>query len=173
MGNVHVTGPGKWVRSTVGSFVANLPEMLGAMAVDRRCLVAIAEFDDGRYVQFWLDPDGQVVSEVISNRNIGEAVALTSDDEHMLRAAGWLEPYDTSPNWQFRSHDVTGLMKAVAMVASAVYDVLGEEPRNVVSLQTWAVRHGPASTTDQERQESRVFYQDELRSLERRVEGWS
>ncbi|HEY5438572.1 MAG TPA: hypothetical protein VIJ99_06705 [Acidimicrobiales bacterium] len=171
MGTVHVTGRGKWVHSNVGSFVANLPEMLGAMAVDRRCIVAIAEFADVRYVQFWVDPDGQVVSEVISNRNIGNAVALTVDDECMLRDAGWVEPHDRSPNWQFISHDVAGLMKAVIMTGSAIYEVLREEPCNGVWLQTWVVSGAPDSTTNVEREESRVFYQEALRSLEQLVEG--
>jgi hypothetical protein len=145
--------------------------MLGAMAVDRRCIVAIAEFDDVRYVQFWVDADGQVVSEVISNRNIGNAVALTTDDECMLRDAGWIEPHDQSPNWQFISNDVAGLMKAVTMIGRAIYDVLREEPSNGVSLQTWAVNDAPDSTTDAQREESRVSYQEALRSLERRCEG--
>jgi hypothetical protein len=168
MAHVHVTGRDNWVHSNVGSFVANLPEMLGAMAVDRRCVVAIAEFDDVRYVQFWVDADGQVVCEVISNRNIGDAVALTPDDEYMLLNAGWVEPHDTSPNWQFISNDVAGLMKAVTMIGSAIYDVLREEPSNGVSLQTWAVNDVPDSTTAEQREESRVFYQEALRSLARR-----
>jgi len=171
MGIVHVTGRGTWVHSNVGSLVANLPEMLGAMAVDRRCIVAIVEFKDVRYVQFWVDADGQVVSEVISNRNVGDAVALTPDDEYMLRDAGWVEPHDKSPNWQFISNDVAGLMQAVTMIGSAIYDVLREEPSNGVSLQTWAVKDAPDSTTDEQREESRVFYQEELRSIERRFEG--
>lgn len=170
MGTVHVTGRGKWIHSNVGSFVANLPEMLGAMAVDPRCIVAIAEFEDVRYVQFWVDPDGQVVSEVISNRNIGDAVALTSDDEHMLREAGWNEPNGPSPNWQFISNDVAGLMRAVTMIGSAVYDVLREEPSNTVSLQTWAVKDAPDATTDEQREASRLYYQEEIRSIERRFE---
>ncbi len=170
MGTVHVTGRGKWDHSNVGSFVANLPEMLGAMAVDRRCIVAIAEFEDVRYVQFWVDADGQVVSEVISNLNIGDAVALTSDDEHMLREAGWVEPHGPNPNWQFISNDVAGLMRAVTMIGSAIYDVLREEPSNSVSLQTWEVIDAPDSTTDEQREASRVIYQAELRSLEQRFE---
>jgi hypothetical protein len=171
MATVHVTGRGKWVHSNVGSFVANLPEMLGAMAVDARCIVAIAEFADVRYVQFWVDADGQVVSEVISNRNIGDAVALTSDDEHMLADAGWVEPHDESPNWQFISNDVAGLMRAVTMIGAAIYDVLREEPSNRVSLQTWVVRDVADSTTNTQRLEGRVFYQEALRSMERRFEG--
>ena len=52
------------VHSTVGSFIANLPEMLGAMVVDPRCLVAVIEFEDVRYVQYWVERDGAVIAEV-------------------------------------------------------------------------------------------------------------
>jgi len=39
----------------VGSFIANLPEMLGAMVLDPRCLVAVIEFEDVRYVQYLVE----------------------------------------------------------------------------------------------------------------------
>jgi hypothetical protein len=88
--------------SNVGSFIANLPEMLGAMAIDPRCLVAVVEFEDVRYVQYWVEPEGAVIAEVISNLNIGDAVALTSDDEDALREAGWSEPSPgPRPNWRY------------------------------------------------------------------------
>ena len=92
MGKIHVTGYANTAQSTVSSFIANLPEMLGAMAGDPRCLGAIAEFDDVRYVQFWVEPNGLVIAEVISNLNIGEAVALTLEDERILRKMGWSAP---------------------------------------------------------------------------------
>jgi hypothetical protein len=89
MGNVHVTGERNGVTATVGSFISNLPELLGAMALDARCLVAIAEFGDGRYVQFWVEPDGTTSAEVVSNLNIGDAVALSREDEEALFEMGW------------------------------------------------------------------------------------
>jgi hypothetical protein len=62
-------------------------------------------------------------------------------------------------------------MKAVTMIGAAIYDVLREEPSNRVSLQTWVVRDVADSTTNTQRLEGRVFYQEALRSMERRFEG--
>jgi hypothetical protein len=126
------------VRSTVGSFIANLPEMLGAMASDPRCLMAVIEFEDVRYVQFCVAPNGDVIAEVISNLNIGDAVALTPDDEDVLRTAGWSEPSPgPRPNWRYEAKDVAGLRKIVAMTRDAVYDVLRERDDNPVSVRIW------------------------------------
>jgi hypothetical protein len=40
---VHIAGYGYPITSSVGSFVANFPEMLGAMVVDSRRLIIICE----------------------------------------------------------------------------------------------------------------------------------
>lgn len=126
------------MRSTVGSFIANLPEMLGAMAIDPRCLMAVVEFDDVRYVQFCVAPNGDVIAEVISNLHIGDAVALTPDDEATLRAAGWSEPSPgPRPNWRYEAKDIAGIMKIVTMTRDAVYDVLRERDENPVSVRVW------------------------------------
>jgi hypothetical protein len=126
------------VRSTVGSFIANLPEMLGAMASDPRCLMAVIEFEDVRYVQFCVAPNGDVIAEVISNLNIGDAVALTPDEEEVLRTAGWSEPSPgPRPNWRYEAKDVAGLLKIVTMTRDAVYDVLRERDDNPVSVRIW------------------------------------
>ena len=133
------------VTSNVGSFITNLPEMLGAMVVDPRCLIAIIEFEDIRYVQFWVEPDGFVTAEVISNLNIGSAVALSPADEEKLRRAGWSEPSPgPKPNWRYEANDVAGLMRVVAMTRDAVYDVLGERDANPVSVRMW---EGPYAQT--------------------------
>jgi hypothetical protein len=132
--------------SNVGSFVANLPEMLGAMAIDPRCLVAVIEFDDVRYVQYWVEPDGAVIAEVISNINIGGALALTPQDEERLRSAGWSEPSPgPRPNWRYEANDVAGVMKIVAMSRDAIYDVLGERDDNPVSVRMWEGRYAWSS----------------------------
>jgi hypothetical protein len=130
------------VQSNVGSFIANLPEMLGAMAIDPRCLVAVIEFEDVRYVQYCVAPDGAVIAEVISNLNIGDAVALTSDDEATLRKAGWSEPAPgPRPNWRYEANDLAGLMRIVAMSRDAIYDVLRERDANPVSVRIWEGRY--------------------------------
>jgi hypothetical protein len=129
------------VTSSVGSFIANLPEMLGAMVLDPRCLVAVIEFEDVRYVQYWVEAHGAVIAEVISNLNIGDAVALSREDEERLRTAGWSEPSPgPKPNWRVEAHDPAGLMRIVAMSRDAVYGVLRERDTNTVSVRIWEGR---------------------------------
>lgn len=171
MGTVHVTGPEGRALGTVGSFIANLPEMLGAMAVDPRCLVAIAEFEDVRYVRFWVEPDGLVIAEVISNLNIGDAVALTPVAEDQLRAMGWCEPSPgPNPNWRVEGRDARGLLRVVAMTRFAVLDVLGEKSGNPVSLRTWAIDARRDLSLDRSREETRVYYQDRTRQVRRHLD---
>jgi hypothetical protein len=171
MAPVHLTGYRNKVTSTVGSFVANMPELLGSMAVDPRCLVAVAEFSDVRYVQFWVEPGGTVIAEVISNLNIGDAVALTDEDEGALRAMGWCEPSPgPNPNWRYESHDVTGLIRIVSMTRRAIFEVLGERPSNLVHLQSWAMEPDEALSSDVVREVSRVHFQDALRQIARELD---
>lgn len=158
------------VVSNVGSFIANLPEMLGAMVVDPRCLVAVIEFEDVRYVQYWVSPDGAVVAEVISNLNIGEAVALSTEDEETLRTAGWSEPTPGSkPNWRFEATDIDGVMKVVTMSRDAVYNVLRERDNNPVSVRMWEGRYANA-LSDEVAQPSRVHERETLRDPPRRLD---
>lgn len=111
------------------------------MVVDPRCLVAVIEFEDVRYVQYWVEPHGAVIAEVISNLNIGDAVALSPEDEEKLRTAGWSEPSPgPTPNWRFEADDAAGLMKIVSMSRDAVYDVLRERDTNTVSVRIWEGR---------------------------------
>jgi hypothetical protein len=140
MGNVHLTGERNSVTATVGSFISNLPELLGAMALDARCLVAIAEFGDGRYVQFWVEPDGTTSAEVVSNLNIGDAVALSPEDEEALLEMGWCEPVPVrSPNWRVEANEAIGVLRVATLVRRAVYDVLRERPDNVLTLRSFAL----------------------------------
>lgn len=172
MGKIQVTGYDNTVQSTVGSFIANLPEMLGAMAVDPRCLVAIAEFADVRYVQFWVEPNGRVIAEVISNLNIGDAVALTPHDERVLAKMGWSEPSPgPNPNWRYESSDVAGLMRIVLMTRHAVFEVLREKPGNVVNLRTWEFKKSAHVDNDEVRTEARVHYQTALREIAQQLDG--
>jgi hypothetical protein len=140
MTNVHETGYHKAVTATVDSFLANLPEMLGAMKVDPRCLVAVVEFEDRRYVQFWVTSDGVVFGEVVSNLNIKSAVALTSEQEETLRALGWQDPSPRpKANWRYTANDVAELIELVAMTRDAVVHVLLETKDRTVSMRTWSM----------------------------------
>jgi hypothetical protein len=167
MTSVHLTGYGQRVTSTVGSFIANLPEMLGAMAVDPRTLIAVVEFEDERYVQFWVGSDGLVIAEVVSNLNIGTAVALSDADEAYLRGAGWREPSPgPNPNWRVDAIDAAGVLRVVALTRDAVVQVLNETMERTVSMRTWSVSERGERTADDERYEARVHYQEALRSIE-------
>ena len=171
MGQVHLTGYSNGVTSTVGSLVANLPEILGSMAIDRRCLVAVAEFSDVRYVQFWAEPGGAVIVEVISNLNIGDAIALTHDDENALRDMGWCEPSPgPNPNWRYESNDVAGLIRIVDMTRRAIVEVLGEQPRNTVHFRTWSMEPDGELSSDVVREVNRVHFQDALREIARQLD---
>jgi hypothetical protein len=172
MGKMHVTGFENTVHSNVESFIANLPEMLGSMAIDPRCLVAVCEFGDGRYVQFWVEPWGLVIAEVVSNLNIGNAVALSEDDEDALRRMGWCEPQlGHCPNWRFESQDVSGLMRTVMMTRHAILEILRETPGNVVNLRTWEFKRNNDRASDDARTTARVQYQKSLREIAEQLDG--
>ena len=136
MANIQLTGPKIEVISTVDSFIGNLPEFLGALLTDSRCIVAIAEFSDHRYVQFWLDSPTYFIAEVISNLNIGDSLALTETDEDSLKAIGWNEPSAAErPNWYRIGTSVAYLIEIISMTKRAVLEVLRESPANTVSIR--------------------------------------
>lgn len=138
MATIQLTGDRSEMMSTVGSFVGNLPEFLGALLTDDRCIAAIAEFSDHRYVQFWLDKPSYFVAEVISNLNIGDSRALTQLEEDALRAFGWNEPsVDGRPNWYRIGTSITDLFGIIDMTKQAICEVLGELPGNSVSIRTF------------------------------------
>lgn len=167
MGYFNVTGFENEVESTVGAFIANLPETLGQMNADPRTIIAVGELADHRYVQFWSEPDGHLFSEVLSNFNIGNLVALTPENEDALRAMGWLEPSkDNHPNWLFESDGADGLMTVVLMIKRVLLEVFGEEPGNPIWIRSWDFEK-PLGTEDTlaVRCEARVHYQNSLRQI--------
>ena len=138
MANIQLTDTNDEMTTTVDSFIGNLPEYLGALLADDRCIAAIAEFSDHRYVQFWLDRPSYFVAEVISNLNIGESLALTPAQENSLRALGWHEPsVDERPNWFQIGTSIADLFGIIGMTKRAICEVLGELPGNSVSIRTF------------------------------------
>ena len=87
--------------STVSSFLGNLPELIGAMSHDpRKCLVVIAEFNNGRYLQLWVDHGNYIKLEVQSNQVRGEGPYLSMEEERRLRSVGFGKPSTYfGPNW--------------------------------------------------------------------------
>lgn len=123
----------------MASFLANLPELLGALVRDPRAFVVVARFDDDRYLQFWVDANGVVVGEVgprTSSDEVGATVEAMA-----LHDAGWCEPA-TVPNWHLVADDAGGRARLVSTCRVTVYEVMGERPQDRVRLLSWAVTHG-------------------------------
>lgn len=171
MGTLHLTGPRGYRFTTVGKFLAQLPALLGAMARDPRCFVVVAEFEDVRYVQFWVEPTGELIAEVISNRHLDAVQALSEHDEAMSRAARWREPSGgANPNWWTEARGSIEMREMMEMTKHAVHDVLGEESTNRVTMRSWALERDEESF-EHVRHEARVSYHDALRSLRRDLDG--
>ncbi len=155
--HIELTGYGAGRDTTVGSLTGNLIELLSAMRADGRSLIALAEFSDVRYVQFYVDDDGDVTGEVISNLNIGDAIALQPEDEDALRALGFNEPaYGPNPNWWIRTSTTEDFTAMTATMNAAIYNVLREAPSNVVTVSTWPASKSAGMTTDEARATFRV-----------------
>ena len=126
-------------------------------------LVAVTEFSDGRYVQFRCSPDRVLVAEVLSNLNIGEVVALTSDAEAALRKAGWNEPVQwVAPNWWTEARTADGLLELAWKTKHAVLNVLGERPENPVEIRTWSWSTSGGMTFDDLCRSNRHYFQEVL-----------
>ena len=164
MAHFETTGFGNGRPSSVSSLVANLPELLNTMRHDPRTLIAIADFSDFRYIQFWAHSDGTVIGEVISNLNIGENVALRPDEEEQLRELGFFEPaIGSNPNWWTRVDPDASLEGLIQRMANAVYGVLREVPANSVIVSTWESDVPRNETPDQSRGLRRKYINDALK----------
>jgi len=164
-----LTGPHNGRSGTVASFLANLGELLGAMVTDPSgdALVAVAEFSDGRYVQFQRSPDRVLVAEVLSNLNIGEAVALSSDAEASLRKSGWNEPVQwVAPNWWTEAKTTEELLALAWKTKHAVLNVLEERPGNPVGVRTWSWSTYGCMTFDDLCRSNRHYFQEALAAFE-------
>jgi hypothetical protein len=142
----YVNAPGREVEvpSTVDSFLANLPELLGAMSRDERCLLMIASLSHGRYVQFWVDPDATTCAEVVANQFLEPEWRLDSPGESALREMGWREPGASSPNWVLRARSATERLEVVRSFGRVIVELFGESPASEVGLRTWEHRDHPA-----------------------------
>jgi len=156
--NLSLTGYDNPVTTFVGSLLANLPELLGAMSTEPAHFVMVAEFSDGRYFQVWSDPFGNVNGEVLSNLNIGDLIALSPEDEQELRRLGFEEPITfLSPNFSFEATTPSERLQLLAMLVSAVLDVLGEDMNNAVEVRTWQIEVPESATKNTIRCNARVY----------------
>jgi hypothetical protein len=155
--------------------LGNLPELLAAMMLDPRVLVAIADYEDHRYVQFWVE-DNFIVAEVISNVNVVEGDGLTKDQEAQLIAAGWSipDPKAGRPNWHRQECSLTAVVTLAKAAADASTRILrqGSTPDlQKVMLKTFPVqkrrvkRHGEKAASN-----TQDVIDAQFESL---IKGWS
>ena len=148
--HISLTGYGAGRSTTVDSLTSNLIELLSAMKLDGRTLIALAKFSDYRYVQFYVSSEGDVIGEMISNLNIGPTTALLPEAEDALRALNFNEPAPgPNPNWWLHAAPDEEIITLVTTMRRAIYDVLGELPGNEATVSTWeAGNHGQWSGND-------------------------
>lgn len=148
------------------SRTANLVELIMAMFNEGRTFNIIAEFADHRYVQVWVQEDGIVIGEVISNLNIGGSVALTPEDEEELRRIGFFEPGPVShPNWWYVASDNRTFTRLVSMMNLAIYLGLKELPDNPVTITTWEANIPEGCDLEEFRVSHRVYVEKLLKNL--------
>jgi len=157
--------------TTVGALSGNLAELVGAMIGSGETHVALAEFSDHRYVQFMVAANGVVIGEVISNLNIGDSVALSSDDEDALRRLGFREPAPgPNPNWWFSADDSSALVRLMVMMNGAIRHVLREMPWNEVEVRTWRLDAPNGVDQSEFRTATRVYFESLLEQLGEHVD---
>ena len=161
MGNIELTGYQNGVNTTVESLLANLPELLGALSNSEKNIVALANFSDQRYVQFWSDSHGHVIGEVISNLNIGDSIALTPENETDLADFGFSQPVEyLNPNWTYEASDQNQLIRLFHMMTLVITSVLKEDLGNPVEIQTWEVVVPKDQSRDEFRAGARVYVEE-------------
>ena len=165
--HISLTGYGAGRSTTVDSLTSNLIELLSAMKLDGRTLIALAKFSDYRYVQFYVSDEGDVIGEVISNLNIGTATALSPEDEEALRALNFNEPAPgPNPNWWLHTSPEGDILPLVTTMRRAIYEVLGELPSNDVTVSTWSVDRREGWSSNDTRELLRVYVEEAMRDLD-------
>ena len=160
--NMQLTGYDNPVTTSVSSFLANLPELLGSMFAQGERVLCIADFQDYRYVQFWAEGH-TLVAEVISNMHL-EELPLTLDQELALLEAGWNPPTEEgTPNFWMEVHSLREIPQLSVHVQHAVVDVLGQgrTPELLTcEIKTWNPGDIPYLSRDEARSLSRVRLQN-------------
>ena len=133
---LHLTGSDNPIETSLTSLLANLPELLGAMMRERGRVLAVVDFPDFRYVQFWSE-NGLLIGEVISNQNL-VVEAITADQERQLLVAGWNEPDEFSPNFYYTITSIVQVPTLMKMVTNAVLQIL--QQGSTSELQTATIK---------------------------------
>ncbi len=157
------------LRTDVEGFVGMLARALGAMAVEPRCFVMVAQLDAHRYVQFWIDEDGAVTGETspISRRSSG---TVSEQERRLLEDAGWRAPVDGDvPNWWVTGRGPAFLMALINMIRHTIGSLMCLGAHDSVRVHVWTVESGETCSA-RRRVEARVSYHDALRSLRRALD---
>ena len=133
---IHLTGSDNPIETSLASLLANLPELLGAMMRTGGRVLAVVDFPDYRYVQFWAE-NGLLIGEVISNENL-EVRAITAEQEAQLVEAGWNEPDGFSPNYYFTINSIAEVATLMRMMTHAILTIL--EQGSTPDLQTATIK---------------------------------
>jgi hypothetical protein len=134
--SLHLTGSDNPIEMSLASLLANLPELLGAMMKAGGRVLAVVDFPDFRYVQFWAE-NSLLIGEVISNENL-EVQAITEEQERQLVEAGWHEPDGFSPNFYFTIDSIAEVPALMRMMTYAILTIL--EQGSTPELQTATVK---------------------------------
>ena len=122
------------VQCTLESFLANMPEMLGAFFGHEEPLAVIVDLREGLFLQFWIEKE-MVIVEVASNFYFADAGMLRSDQELALQGAGWSAPQGKNlPNWRLEKYGLAGLREVTQRSLDALLHILVEEPRTSTSI---------------------------------------
>lgn len=158
---MQLTGYDNPVSTSINSFLANLPELLGSMFAQGSRVLCIVDFQDFRYVQFWAEGN-TLVAEVISNMHLEEK-PLTLDQELALLADGWNPPSEEgTPNFWMEVRSLREIPLLARYVQRAVTDVLGQgrSPELLTcEIKTWDPGDVPYLSRDEARSQSRVRLQ--------------
>ena len=133
---IHLTGSDNPIETSLTSLLANLPELLGAKMRESSRVLAVVDFPDYRYVQFWAE-NGLLIGEVISNENL-EVQAITCEQENQLVAAGWNEPDSFSPNYYSTIDSLAQIPVLMKMMTYAILTIL--EQGSSPGLQTATIK---------------------------------
>jgi hypothetical protein len=133
---IHLTGSDNPIETSLASLLANLPELLGAMMREGSRVLAVVDFPDYRYVQFWSE-SGLLIGEVISNENL-DVRAITCEQEDQLVAAGWNEPDSFSPNYYFTIDSLAQIPVLMKMMTHAILTILAQG--STPELQTATIK---------------------------------
>jgi len=133
---IHLTGSENPIEMSLTSLLVNLPELLGAMMREGSRVLAVVDFPDYRYVQFWAE-NGLLIGEVISNENL-DVQAITCEQEDQLVAAGWNEPDAFSPNYYSTVDSLAQIPALMNMMTQAILTIL--EQGSTPELQTATIK---------------------------------